>query len=78
MTPLLRAWRHLDGLAGPDALRAWLYRIPTKRWLTTRAASARRRVELPLDALIASMGASAASAAMPFEPFPEANLGGIG
>jgi RNA polymerase sigma-70 factor (ECF subfamily) len=68
---LLRAWRHLDGLTGPDALRAWLYRIATNRCLSLRAASARRRIELQLDALIASAANLAASEATSLQPFPD-------
>lgn len=73
---LLRAWRHLDGLTGPDAFRAWLYRIATNRCLTMRAASARRRVELQLDALIASTANSTASETPSLEPFPDRLLPG--
>jgi RNA polymerase sigma-70 factor (ECF subfamily) len=69
---LLRAWRHLDGLAGPDALRAWLYRIATNRCLSLRAATARRQaIELQLDALIASPANGAASETTSLQPFPD-------
>lgn len=43
---LLAAWRGLPGLASPDALRAWLYRIATNRCLNAlRAAKSRRPPE---------------------------------
>jgi RNA polymerase sigma-70 factor (ECF subfamily) len=68
---LLRAWRHLDDLTDPNAVRAWLYRIATNRCLTMRTASARHHLDVPLDPLIASMANSSTSEAAPLQPFPD-------
>lgn len=68
---LLRAWRHLDGLTDPNKLRAWLYRIATNRCLSRIAASARRPIELQLDALIASEGNLGEMEAPSLQPFPD-------
>ena len=50
---LLRAWRHLDGLTGPDALRAWLYRTATNRCLSLKAVRRRGPVGQAVRAVTA-------------------------
>ena len=61
---MVRAWKNIDGLESPAALRSWLYRIATNVCLDMRQASQRRA--RPMD--LASP--STADAPLP-EPLPE-------
>jgi RNA polymerase sigma-70 factor (ECF subfamily) len=61
---LLRAWRALDTLKGPGALRTWLYRIATNVCLDQLAKRPKR--VLPID-----YGPSATGADEPAEPLAD-------
>src|ERR1700710_719330 len=75
---LLSAWQSLHGFEGRASLRTWLYRIATNRCLNARRSATRRtskewdvpHVELPSPTRLGEV--------VWLEPFPDAQLAGVG
>jgi RNA polymerase sigma-70 factor (ECF subfamily) len=73
---MVRAWRSLDRLDGPAALKPWIYRIATNVCLTL--LDGRRRRALPMDLVDPSDGSTKAGPPLPestwIQPAPDARV----
>jgi len=73
---MVRAWRSVDRLDGPAAVKPWLYRIATNVCLTMLGG--RRRRALPMDLVGASSGNVRPGAPLPeatwIQPVPDARV----
>src|SRR5262245_32764122 len=66
---LVRAWRSITTVDGPQSVRPWLYKITTNRCLTLLAS--RRHAELPTDL---APGTAPTEETRWLEPYPDARL----
>lgn len=73
---MVAAWRGLDGFAGRSSLRAWLYRIATRRCLNAVRAARRRPPPAPVPPF--EPPAPSRRGEVPWlQPYPDAWLGDL-